>query len=62
MLPEALASYTVPSALVTAPKLPNDNSVVAAGTSLKDKTVKTPVPAAIVAPLNENPITVCDPV
>ena len=30
MLPEALASYTVPSALVKATKLPKDNSAVTA--------------------------------
>ena len=61
MLPEALASYTVPSALVTAPKLPKDNSVVPAVISLKDKTVRTPLPAAISELVNEKPTTVAPP-
>ena len=52
----------LPEPSVIAPKLPKDNSVVAAVTSLKDKTVNTPLPAEISSFVKENPITVAPPV
>ena len=52
----------MPEASVTAPKLPNDNSVTSAVTPLNDNTVNTPLPAGIEAPVNENPSTVLPPV
>ena len=44
-----------------APKLPNDNSVVADNISEKESVVKTPLPLAIVSPAIEKPITVVPP-
>ena len=61
MLPDTTASYSFPPGPVKAPE-PRDSSVVPSTTSLKDRTVKTPEPAGIVAPVNEKPITVSDPV
>ena len=49
------------ASVVTAPKLPGAKSVVSAVTSVKDKNVKVPAPAAISSFVNEKPKTVVPP-
>ena len=57
MLPDTIASYSTPPGPVKEPS-PSSNSDVPSVTSLKDITVRTPVPAGIASPEKENPITI----